>query len=87
MTRYEYCMHKFDELPPPIAERAKRSFKLLAASDYWHKRERDMRRSLSEVVGGALMWSATREGGRFWNDVRDAAEHGQQYPTVKGLPE
>lgn len=82
MTREE-AIKLFDELPPPIAERAKRN----TPPDRLHFDTTLLTKPAARAVGLAFRWVAAPEGSAFWVSVRDAAEHGLEYPSVKGLPQ
>jgi len=74
--------HKlYDELPPPIAERAKRN---LART----RRELRVPVNLEHAIDRGFWWDGTPEGHSFWSRVYfEAATLTPKYPTVKGLPE
>lgn len=82
MTQEE-AFKLFDELPPPIAERAKRNFDPVFAS-----RDHDSycRERLARAVAATFLWRGTPERDTFWHRVTEAAEYGTDYPSVKGLP-
>lgn len=66
----------FDELPPPIAERAKRA--CYSPTDTYH--------SLSDAIMG-FYWGDTDERWSFWDKAHSAAfdPTRYQYPSVKQL--
>lgn len=73
----------FDELPPPIAERARRNY-----DDVWAARRgvSFCRKPLSRAIVLSFLWDGSKERFWFWKEVADAAEYGCPYPSVKGVP-
>lgn len=69
----------YDELPPPIAERAKRNFDSVWSSG--------IPRSAAEAIEQGFRWSTSPEGEGHWLDVFNASRGRRNYPSVKGLPQ
>lgn len=75
----------FDELPPPIAERAKRNW------DESFFRQNRANRGLhnpkvAQYIEISFSWCYSPEGPRFWTHTFDAVRACREYPSVKGLP-
>ena len=66
----------YDELPPPIAERAKANFN----PNYSHTRSSIS--SLRDAIHYGFSWFVSREGFSFWHAVEDAAACGYDYPKI-----
>lgn len=79
MTLKEKYFKFYDELPPPIAERAKRNYVTCG-------RIRRDAADLADSIDKGFWWGRTPEDHSFWSAVFFTNPDGE-YPTVKGLPE
>lgn len=68
----------FDELPPPIAERAKRNFDRPSRYSY---RQAHEPHSLRSAIDYGMSWIDTPEGSEFWQEVYSGG-----LPSTKNLP-
>lgn len=71
----------YDELPPPIAQRAKRNFSELFSGTHGC-----MRDSLSDAIHNGFLWDSTPEEHTFWYKTEVASRYGRPLPSVKTLP-
>ena len=79
MTLQEKYFKYYDELPPPIAERAKQNYVTCP-------RPRREAADLPDAVDKGFWWDRTPEGHSFWSAVFFKKPY-SEYPSVKGLPE
>jgi len=66
----------YDELPPPIAERAKRNF---GNGDY--SRYNPEPRSVRDAIDSGFYWVGVPEGRQYWVDAYNG-----RMPSTKNLP-
>lgn len=78
MTERDKVYHKFyDELPPPIAERAKRNYVSgWSMGEPYHT---------AAAISMGFHWGGSPEGSDFWYLVARAASGWRGHPSVKGL--